>query len=75
MAVDLGLAAQEFFIPVPETELFEKTFKAISAATEAPVHTLISVTISANETIIYWDHHEDGFEDPLSIEMQTTVSQ
>ena len=56
MAADLGKASTEFFIPMPETVFFDKTFKAISSASAGPVNTLISVTISANNTIVYWDH-------------------
>ena len=47
---------------MPETDLFSKTFKAISSASLGPVNTLISVTISTNGTVVYWDHWEDGYE-------------
>ncbi|GKZ00159.1 hypothetical protein MPSEU_000969100 [Mayamaea pseudoterrestris] len=58
---------------MPETVLFEKTFKAISRDSAGPVNTLISVTISTNGTIVYWDHWEDGYENPSAASMQPTT--
>lgn len=73
MAADLGAASTEFFIPMPETAFFDQTFRAISTASRSPVNTLISVTISTNGTIVYWDHWEDGYENPLIPSMQSTT--
>ena len=58
---------------MPETDLYSKTFMAITSATSGPVNTLISVTISTNGTVVYWDHWEDGYENPLVSSMQLTT--
>jgi hypothetical protein len=63
----------EFFVPLPEQVFFDKTFRSISTDAIAPVNTLISVTISANGTLIYWDHWEDGYENLLSSTFQSTT--
>ena len=58
---------------MPEELSFAKTFRKISSTATAPIHTLISVTISTNGTVVYWDHWEDGYEDPLDPSMQSTT--
>jgi hypothetical protein len=64
---------QTYFIPCPEAQLFE-TFKAInSAQVSGNVTTILSVAIAANNTVIYWDHWEDGYElDPANPVQSTT---
>jgi hypothetical protein len=59
--------------PVPKLQLFE-TFKAInSAQVSGNVTTILSVAIAANNTVIYWDHWEDGYElDPANPVQSTT---
>ena len=58
---------------MPEELVFRKTFRKISSSATAPIQTLISVTISTNGTMVYWDHWEDGYEDPLDPSMQVTT--
>jgi hypothetical protein len=73
MAADVSLASMEFFVPFPEQVFFDKTFKIISADATAPVTTMVSVVISTNGTLVYWDHWEDGYENPLSTSFQSTT--
>ncbi len=67
-------AVQVFYVPVPET--------AISAAAEANdptlnydvIHTVVGMSLSMNDTVIYYDHWEDGLEPDLSSATPTQAS-
>jgi hypothetical protein len=41
----------------------EKTFEGINSNAAGNVNSLISVTISTDNTIVWYDHHEDGYEE------------
>ncbi len=53
---------QTFYVPNPETQV--RTWaQAIQALAENDIiHSVISITATADDTIIYYDHWEDGFE-------------
>jgi uncharacterized repeat protein (TIGR01451 family) len=54
---------QTFFVPLPELDLFEKTFESINAGkANPPIISLISFAISTTGTVIWYDHWEDGYE-------------
>ena len=53
---------QTYFVPLPEEDLIG-TFKSINSVADGQIETLISVAIAASDTIIFWDHWEDGYED------------
>lgn len=52
---------QTYFVPLPEPQL-DDCFKTLSSKAKGPISTLISIAIAADNTFIYYDHWEDGFE-------------
>lgn len=53
---------QTYFVPLPEPQL-NIFFEDLNAnAVSGPVSTVISVAIAADNTVIYYDHWEDGYE-------------
>ena len=52
------------FVPFEEEDISEGLFSILTAiaSTDAPVTTQITLTAAADNTIIYWDHHEDGYD-------------
>lgn len=52
---------QTYFVPLPEDSLFE-SFKRIASTASGDIETTISIAVAANKTIIYYDHHEDGYD-------------
>ncbi|MGL5940608.1 MAG: DUF4347 domain-containing protein, partial [Waterburya sp.] len=77
---DSAAVAQTFYVPGPETDLLNAlkaltpkndvpaTFKPIS-----PITSIISLTASTNNTVIYYDHWEDGYEVDLNNPTQSTT--
>jgi hypothetical protein len=61
---------QTYFIPLKEADLFDSAFKIISGSLcVAPVTSIISVAVSGDDTVIWYDHWEDGYDNgflPLS---------
>jgi len=56
-------ATQTFYVPLPEEDLFQNTFEKIHAKdAEQPVNTMISVVISTDDTVVFYDHWEDGYD-------------
>ena len=54
---------QTFYIPFPESSMFTDFFFPIrSDRSVGPVVSLISMSISTDNTIIWYDHWEDGFD-------------
>jgi len=64
-ALAQDVPVQTFFIPLPEQELFEKTFNVLNSVASGKVNTMLSFTTSIDGTIIWYDHWEDGFEDEI----------
>jgi hypothetical protein len=63
--------AYKFIVPLPENDLFE-IFEAIAGnATQPIVHSTVSIAISANQTVIWYDHSEDGID--TTFVQRTTV--
>lgn len=61
------VAMQTFFIPLPEQQLFDVVLHKIHTNAVSPIVTLLSVAISTDYTVVWWDHWEDGFEvDPTN---------
>eukprot|EP00548_Thalassiothrix_antarctica_P001556 CAMPEP_0194130930 /NCGR_PEP_ID=MMETSP0152-20130528/1826_1 /TAXON_ID=1049557 /ORGANISM="Thalassiothrix antarctica, Strain L6-D1" /LENGTH=748 /DNA_ID=CAMNT_0038825569 /DNA_START=26 /DNA_END=2268 /DNA_ORIENTATION=- len=59
----LAPPVQTYFIPFPEYQLFNETFKAINhGRVDWPIESTVSIAIAADDTIIYIDHWEDGYE-------------
>jgi hypothetical protein len=54
---------QTFYIPFPESSMFTDFFVPIrSDRSVGPVVSIISLSISTDNTIIWYDHWEDGFD-------------
>jgi hypothetical protein len=53
---------QTFFVPLPEEALFDLGFKIINSVATSPVVSLISFAISTDNTVIWYDHWEGGYE-------------
>ena len=58
---------QEFFIPVPEEEILTAAQVLDTTLTDTNIRTVISITAAANNTVIYYDHWEDGYDPEQSI--------
>ncbi len=66
---------QTYYIPLPENQLL-KMFQDIATVTPSaasPIFSNISISPIANETIIYYDHWEDGYESDITNPLQTTT--
>ncbi|MEM8828799.1 MAG: SdrD B-like domain-containing protein [Cyanobacteria bacterium P01_G01_bin.19] len=75
---DSDPAVQFFYVPTKEADLLTG-IKAIAtdgtnnfnSATE--IDSIISLTISTDNTVVYYDHWEDGFESNLNSPIQTST--
>jgi hypothetical protein len=66
---------QSYYIPLGEEQLINKTFVTLSdglgtseevecnATFCEDVETFISIAVNFDNTLILWDHYEDGYED------------
>ncbi|NEP95576.1 MAG: hypothetical protein F6K25_22825, partial [Okeania sp. SIO2G4] len=52
---------QTYFVPLPEDDLFA-TFDTINSVADGNINNVISVAIAADNTIVYYDHWEDGYD-------------
>ncbi len=59
-------AVQTFYIPIPESQLLEafQTIKPTSAVSRPlnPVQTYVSVAVLSDDTVIYYDQMENGYD-------------
>ncbi|ELS00185.1 hypothetical protein, partial [Gloeocapsa sp. PCC 73106] len=64
---------QTYYVPIPEPEMF--TFFDIISSTlvEPPIRNLIGFAIAADNTIVYYDHWEDGYEADVTNPQQATT--
>jgi uncharacterized repeat protein (TIGR01451 family) len=70
----LSVPSQTFYVPLPEEDLFQETFKQINEGkAEAPVTSLISFAISTTGTVIWYDHWEDGYEEDVTSPIMSTT--
>ena len=58
---------QQFFVPFPETD-FKTSLQAISTGTTVSnqIQTTLSIVVGTTNTIIVYDHWEDGYENDLN---------
>jgi hypothetical protein len=67
-ATAVAFPVQTYFVPLPEELVLDGVFKVLhkrAVTRNGPypsVVTLLSATISIDNTVIFYDHHEDGFE-------------
>ena len=65
--------AQTFYVPFPETNLLYDTFLKIVPFADGPIHSLVSISISTEDTVIWIDHAEDGYKDDVTHPHQDTT--
>jgi len=68
---------QEFYVPIAEQGIYDANEKILNEGAHGAVSTdtmtIISITPNRDSTIIYYDHHEDGFETDLTNPVQSTT--
>ncbi|AFZ37589.1 conserved repeat domain protein [Stanieria cyanosphaera PCC 7437] len=75
---DSNPAVQFFYIPKKEADILT-AIKAVATNTTSnfnsatDINTVISITVSTNNTIIYYDHWENGYESNLSNPTQSNT--
>ena len=69
-----GQIVQQFFVPFPETD-FKTSLQAIAAANAVSnqILTTVSIVVGTTNTIIVYDHWEDGYENDLNNPMQPST--
>ena len=69
-----GQIVQQFFVPFPETD-FKTSLQAIAAgnAVSNQIMTTVSIVVGTTNTIIVYDHWEDGYENDLSHPVQAST--
>ncbi|KAI2514177.1 extracellular matrix structural constituent [Fragilaria crotonensis] len=76
VTAQLPSPVQTYFVPLPEDDLIA-LFKEMSAGVVPPasgnVNTVISIAIASDNTIVYYDHWEDGFETDARLKTQPTT--
>ncbi len=82
LAAPLPPPVQHFYVPLPEDQIYQSlkaiypsnvTCAAAAANVANPINTYISLSVISNNTIIYYDHWEDGFEIDLTRPQQATT--
>ncbi|MBK1828347.1 hypothetical protein JIN81_15035 [Haloferula rosea] len=63
---------QTFYIPFSEDSQLD-AFDAVNGVAGNPLAVFVTFSTVADETIIYYDHWEDGYEDNLSNPVQSTT--
>lgn len=57
------LPLQTFFIPLPEEVIYNDMFFHINPdIVEPPVESMVSFSISTDNTVVWYDHWEDNFD-------------
>ena len=70
---------QTYFVPVREDDLVidgqaDGSFETVnSAADNSAIRSLISISIAADGTVVYYDHWEDGYELDITNPQQSTT--
>jgi hypothetical protein len=54
-------------VPAPEDTLFKELFKIINSGATSPIVSILSLTISNDKTVIWYDHWEDGYDLDVSV--------
>lgn len=55
---------EEYYLPLKEEDTLA-TLDTINSAASSPIVSITSIAISSDNTIIWYDHHEDGFENDV----------
>lgn len=73
MAEMKPLPTQTFFLPAPEDKLLPDLFKVINSRASSTIVTLLSVTISTDGTVIWYDEWEDGYDENVAFGVSKTT--
>ncbi|MBX3010174.1 MAG: DUF11 domain-containing protein [Caldilineaceae bacterium] len=52
---------QIFFVPLPEDQI-RTAFLQTASGVSATMHSVVGISITANDTLIYYDHWENGYD-------------
>jgi uncharacterized repeat protein (TIGR01451 family) len=63
---------QEFYLPMPEAQIYQANNSIISG-TGSTIASTFSIIVTGNGTVIYYDQWEDGYETDLSNPTQPTT--
>jgi hypothetical protein len=63
---------QVFYIPFPENEQLA-AFQAINAVAVEPLAVFVTFSVASDNTVIYYDHWEDGYESDITNPIQSTT--
>ena len=73
----LALPTQTFFVPIPDQMVYDQIIKKLNNEgyiTKPPVTHILALTISTDNTVIWYDHWEDGYDiDVTDKRANTTV--
>jgi hypothetical protein len=67
------MESQTFYVPLPEQALFDETFKILNGVARAPVTSITSIAVSTTDTLIWYDHWEDGYEADITNPKSSTT--
>ena len=71
-AIHAAEVVQEFFVPLPEAQVYQAN-NTIVAGTGSAISSTISIHIVSDGTVIYYDQWEDGYEAALATPAQPTT--
>ena len=63
---------QEFYLPMPEAQIYQAN-TAIISGSGSTIDSTFSIVVTGNGTVIYYDQWEDGYETDLSNPTQATT--
>src|SRR5581483_9587356 len=64
---------QEFYLPMPEKQISTACSTVQPSVVGTNIYSIFSIVASADGTVIYYDHWEDGYETDLSHPTQATT--
>ena len=72
----LALPTQTYFVPIPDQMLYDQIIFKLNAETyirETPVTHILAITVSTDNTVIWFDHWEDGYDEDVTVAMANTT--
>ncbi len=69
---DLPAPVQTYYVPMGEDNLLD-VLSTLNSEASSPVQNVISIVVGGDNTLIYYDHWEDGYEVNLSDPQQETT--
>ncbi len=72
LAANAGTLVQEFYLPMPEAQIYQANNSIISG-TGSTIASTFSIIVTGNGTVIYYDQWEDGYEIDLGNPTQPTT--